>query len=128
MTITSATMSRAIRWTATTMLVACAGFWIWFVVSVGLSEGGLATAPVAGFVAAFALLVACAFARPRAGGVLALAAAIFAAWFFDSASARLMLALPLGLAGAGLLWPRGGVRAEQPVHRRAKPDTEERTG
>jgi hypothetical protein len=57
---------------------------------------------------------------PRIGGLLAVAAACFAAWFFDSSGARLLLALPLVVAGVGLCL--SGPWAWRPRLGRAKPD------
>ncbi len=91
-----------VRWASTVLLGACAAFWSWFALSVGFSEGTPAAAPVAGLVGSMAVLVITGVLVPRIGGMIALAAAAIAAWLFHSADARLLLALPVAVAGLGL--------------------------
>ena len=96
------TATPALRWGCTVLLSACVGFWSWFAIASGSSDGPESYAPAAIFVGSLATLLLSGVFAPRIGGVLAVLAAAFAAWFFDSTAARLMLALPLALAGLGL--------------------------
>jgi hypothetical protein len=61
-------------------------------------------APVVLFAAPVLVLTLLALIFPRIGGLLMIPAAIFGAWFFDDAGARMLLATPALLLGATLVW------------------------
>ncbi|MBL9032540.1 MAG: hypothetical protein JNM80_12645 [Phycisphaerae bacterium] len=88
-----------------------AAFWLWFAISVGVSEGRSALPYVAAFCVPVALIAALTWLRPRAASVVLIGAGVFAAWYYPHPAARLMLALPAIMAGlAFLMLPRRGAR------------------
>jgi hypothetical protein len=102
-----------IRIVATALLLLWGGFWLWFAGASILSEFDPATlaTPLLRFVLPLILLVALGIAAPRPGGILLIAASVYAAVYYDNTSARLLLALPAFLAGAALaIAGRGGPR------------------
>lgn len=89
------------------MVTGFAIFWLWFAISVGVSEG-LASLP---YVLAICLPVAglpiAAWVWPRFGGILLIAGGILAAWYYNHPAPRLMMALPAIVSGLVLvLTPR----------------------
>jgi hypothetical protein len=91
------------------LLIAWAGFWAWFVLAV--SFGGKEAAPPwwipAAWLSALALLVFLGWRWPKAGGIALVTAGLAAAGFFHNPWARLLLAAPAILLGAGCLALRG---------------------
>lgn len=81
------------------LLVLWAGFWLWFSVSVVLSERTLAWQPYA-FIATIIGLAAAAWRFPRIGGILMIAAGVAAAYYYDNVWARGLLATPAIVIGA----------------------------
>lgn len=89
---------------ARVLLVLWAGFWAWFVASVGLSEGLFSSPYPATGLALLAVLVAAAWRKPVLGGLLLLAFAAFSAYLFRAgAQALLGVSLPALLLGLSFL-------------------------
>lgn len=80
-----------------------AAFWCWFAGTHLFSEGSSAVPYVARIVGPFVLLVVVAWKWPKVGGLMAIAGGVFAAWYFPHPAPRLMMALPLVLAGVTLI-------------------------
>jgi hypothetical protein len=99
---------RAFTWITRALLVVWAGFWAWFVVMVSLGEPPpppwwIPTAWLGGLAA----LVALTWWRPAVGGVVLLAAGLWAARYFPNSQTRLLLAMPsivLGLVALATSW------------------------
>jgi len=95
-----------ISWGASLLTAIWGGFWVWFAV-LHVFEGDTYAAelmPVITFAAPVLILSLLAVVFPRIGGLLLIPAAIFGAWFFDDAGARMLLATPALLLGAMLVW------------------------
>ncbi len=81
------------------LLVLWCGFWLWFAISVVSSEPRIAWQPVAFVLSVLALtFAACVF--PRTGGVLLIAAGMWASYYYDNSGARALLAAPAIVLGA----------------------------
>jgi hypothetical protein len=95
-----------ISWGASLLTAIWGGFWVWFaVMHVFEGEGtGSSLIPVLSFAAPVLVLSILGMVFPRIGGLLLIPAAIFGAWFFDDAGARMLLATPALLLGAMLVW------------------------
>ena len=92
----------AIIWTSIVslaLLAIWAGFWLWFSISVVVSEGTLAWQPYT-FIAAIIALALTAWRYPKVGGPLMIAAGLAAAFYYNNIWARTMLALPAIAIGA----------------------------
>jgi len=91
------------NWPGRILVLAWAVFWGWFVLMVGGGEilhGTYQGVPyVATWAAALTGLTICVWRWPVLGGVLMLAAGLFAVVYFPSNGARLLLALPAGVIG-----------------------------
>jgi len=95
-----------ISWGASLLTAAWGGFWVWFAL-MHVFDAESTTAdllPVALFTLPVLILSILAVVFPRIGGLLMLPAAVFGAWFFDDAGARMLLATPALLLGATLVW------------------------
>ena len=94
-----------VRLAATALLVVWAGFWLWFSGMVLTSEwdGTVPWEPLLKVVLPIAAVTGLGLAAPRVGGLLLIAAALFAGAFFDNTSARLLMALPMLVIGASLV-------------------------
>ncbi len=106
-----------LRIAATALLLLWGGFWLWFAGASILSEFDPATLaiPLFRFVLPLVLLIALGIATPRLGGILLIAASVYAVIYYDNTSARLLLALPAFLAGVALaIAGRGGPRPAPP--------------
>lgn len=101
-----ATARHTARVFATGAMTVAGGFWLWFAAAVLTSEAsaGAAWTPLLMFVVPVALLTALTWLAPRVAGLLLVPAALFAGMFFDHTTPRLLLALPLLLTGAALVW------------------------
>ena len=97
---------RVISWGASLLTVVWGGFWVWFALMHILADNASASdiAPVLLFATPVLILAVLALIFPRIGGLLMIPAAIFGAWFFDDAGARMLLATPALLLGATLVW------------------------
>jgi hypothetical protein len=95
-----------LSWGASVLTVVWGGFWVWFALMHILADNASASdiAPVVLFAAPVLVLTLLALIFPRIGGLLMIPAAIFGAWFFDDAGARMLLATPALLLGATLVW------------------------
>ena len=95
-----------LSWGASLLTVVWGGFWVWFALMHILGDDRSASdiMPVLLFAAPVLILSLLALALPRLGGLLMIPAAIFGAWFFDDAGARMLLATPALLLGATLVW------------------------
>ena len=95
-----------ISWGASLLTVAWGGFWIWFALMhiLGPESSAADMMPVLLFATPVLILALLALIMPRVGGMLMIPAAIFGAWFFDDAGARMLLATPALLLGATLVW------------------------
>ncbi len=95
-----------ISWGASLLTAAWGGFWVWFALMHILDDQSTPAdlLPVALFALPVLILSILALALPRIGGLLMLPAAVFGAWFFDDAGARMLLATPALLLGATLVW------------------------
>lgn len=95
-----------ISWGASLLTVAWGCFWIWFALMhiLGPESSAADIMPVLLFAAPVLVLSLLALITPRVGGLLMLPAAVFGAWFFDDAGARMLLATPALLLGATLVW------------------------
>lgn len=85
-----------------TALVLWAGFWLWFSISVVISEPTLAWQPYT-FIGSLIGLSVAAWRFPKAGGIMLIAAGLFAGYYFDNVWARGLLALPALLIGIARL-------------------------
>lgn len=95
-----------ISWGASLLTALWGGFWVWFAL-MHVFDGESTAAdllPVALFTLPVLILSILALAFPRIGGLLMLPAAVFGAWFFDDAGARMLLATPALILGATLVW------------------------
>ena len=95
-----------ISWSASLLTALWGGFWVWFAL-MHVFDGESTAAdllPVALFTLPVLILSILALAFPRIGGLLMLPAAVFGAWFFDDAGARMLLATPALILGATLVW------------------------
>lgn len=95
-----------LSWGASLLTAVWGGFWVWFALMHILSDKASASdiAPVMLFATPVLVLTLLALIFPRIGGLLMIPAAIFGAWFFDDAGARMLLATPALLLGATLVW------------------------
>ncbi|MCR9074672.1 MAG: hypothetical protein NXI07_01400 [bacterium] len=95
-----------ISWSASLLTALWGGFWVWFALMHVLDGESTAAdlLPVALFTLPVLILSILALAFPRIGGLLMLPAAVFGAWFFDDAGARMLLATPALILGATLVW------------------------
>jgi hypothetical protein len=95
-----------LSWGASLLTVVWGGFWVWFALMHILGDDSSASdiMPVLLFAAPVLILSLLALALPRLGGLLMIPAAVFGAWFFDDAGARMLLATPALLLGATLVW------------------------
>lgn len=82
------------------------GFWVWFALMHVLDGENTAAdlVPAILFAAPVLILSMLALIFPRIGGILMIPAAVFGAWFFDDAGARMLLATPALALGATLVW------------------------
>lgn len=95
-------MQRILRYVSATSLGALllwAGFWLWFSISDVISEPTLAWQPYT-FIGSLVALSLIAWKVPKVGGVLLVAAGLFAGYYFNNIWARGMLALPAMIIGA----------------------------
>lgn len=95
-----------ISWGASLLTALWGGFWVWFAL-MHVFDGESTAAdllPVALFTLPVLILSILALAFPRIGGLLMLPAAVFGAWFFDDAGARMLLATPALLLASTLVW------------------------
>jgi hypothetical protein len=90
-------------WATRAFLTAWAGFWLWFIIASanGDQPGGLKWRLLFGGIAA--ALVAVSWAWQRIGGVLMVAAAMTAAYYFHNPGAYILLALPAAAIGLMLI-------------------------
>src|SRR5687768_3447814 len=99
----NATWQRVLRPVLRGLLLVWAGFWAWFVVMVSVGEP---PAPPwwipAAWLASLAALVALCWKRPTLGGLVLLAAGVWAAIVFPDPGARALLA-PALVLGAGCI-------------------------
>jgi hypothetical protein len=92
-------------WAVRAMLLVWAGFWLWFIIaSANGDPGGIYWRLLFGGIAA--ALAAISWFWQRVGGVLMVATAMSAAWYFHSPSAYTMLALPAAAIGLLLILTR----------------------
>jgi hypothetical protein len=93
-----------LRLAATLLLLLWGGFWLWFAGASIISEFDPETVgiPLLRFVLPVVALLALGVFTPRPGGVLLIAGSVYAGMYYDNASARLLLALPMLLCGLGL--------------------------
>ncbi|MHA7814577.1 MAG: hypothetical protein ACX94C_14425 [Phycisphaerales bacterium] len=117
-----------ISWGASLLTAAWGGFWVWFAL-MHVFDAESTTAdllPVVLFTLPVLILSILAVVSPRIGGLLMLPAAVFGAWFFDDAGARMLLATPALLLGATLVWlgpwKRRSLARRPRLPRRRKPD------
>jgi hypothetical protein len=98
-------MSRVGLLVARVLVLAWAGFWLWFNIASALGERDGFTQHMV--MAAVTLILAgtCWF-WPRVGGVLMVAAGIFAAWAFHNSVAFTLLSLPAATIGVILILTR----------------------
>lgn len=91
---------------ASLLTVLWGGFWVWFALMHILDGENTAAdlVPVLLFTAPVLILSLLALIFPRFGGLLMIPAAMFGAWFFDDAGARMLLATPALVLGATLVW------------------------
>lgn len=85
-------------------LLLWAGFWAWFVAAVSLGEEPAPPPwiPLAWFGALAGLVLLC-WKRPVLGGLVLVAAALWAGWYFANGGARALLAAPALALGLGFL-------------------------
>jgi len=95
-----------ISWGASLISVLWGMFWLWFALMHILdgSDTSASIMPVVIFSLPVLLLSMLALTMPRIGGILMIPAAVFGAWFFDDAGARMLLATPALLLGATLIY------------------------
>jgi hypothetical protein len=86
------------------LLVAWAGFWSWFALAVGLSEGRPAAVPVSLLVSSVLMLTSIGLRWPRGGAVFLLAGALVAALIFRGATAWWLFCGPMVLAAGLIPW------------------------
>lgn len=99
---------RLFRFLQRLLLVAWAGFWAWFVLAVSFGDEAPPPwwIPLA-WLGALAALVALCWRWPKVGGLVLVAAGLWAGVYFDNSGARTLLAMPavaLGLASLALGW------------------------
>ena len=96
--------SRVLRLTLRGLVLAWAGFWSWFVVMVSLGESPAPPwwIPVA-WLAGLTALVVLVWRWPTFGGLVLVAAGVWAALYFDNSGARALLAAPALVIGIGCL-------------------------
>lgn len=96
--------SRVLRILLRGLSLAWAGFWAWFVVTVSLGESPAPPwwIPVA-WLGSLATLVVLVWRWPTLGGLVLVAAGLWAAAYFDNAGARALLAAPALVLGVGSL-------------------------
>lgn len=106
---------------ASLLTVLWGGFWIWFALMHILDGENTAAdlVPMLLFATPVLILSLLALIFPRIGGLLMIPAAMFGAWFFDDAGARMLLATPALVLGATLVWL--GPWKRQSLARRVKP-------
>ncbi len=92
----------AARWVARSLLIVWAGFWLWFNIASMVGERDGAQPHLALALITVALAVTC-WCWPRIGGVLMIAAGVFAARAFPHTAAFLLLAVPGTAIGVLLL-------------------------
>lgn len=98
------------------LITAWAGFWVWFVSMVVLSEGPPSYPYGAAMGLPMLAVVLVAWRWRVVGGLLAIGAGIVAAWKFQGSSAILLLTIPPTLGGLLLLAGKHGPRrAECPA-------------
>lgn len=95
---------RPLRLVLRVALLAWAAFWAWFVAAVSLGEEPAPPPwiPLAWFGALTALVLLC-WKRPRLGGLVLCAAALWAGFYFANGGARALLAAPALALGLGFL-------------------------
>lgn len=95
---------RVVRTLATVLLLGWAAFWLWFCGAVLVSEwdGTIPWEPVLKIVLPIIVLTGLGLVVPRIGGLLLIAASVWAWLFFDSMSSGLWLALPMLMVGVML--------------------------
>lgn len=96
--------ARIAKWIGRAVVLLCAGFWTWFVVSVWVSDGSAAMKPALSILVPLWTLVVILWRWPRVGGVLLVAGGLFAAWFFHHKAPLVMMAVPLAAVGVLQLW------------------------
>ena len=91
---------------ASLLTVLWGGFWVWFALMHILDGENTAAdlIPVLLFTLPVLIMSMLALIFPRIGGLLMIPAAMFGAWFFDDAGARMLLATPALVLGATLVW------------------------
>lgn len=98
------------------LITAWAGFWVWFVSMVVLSEGPPSYPYGAAIGLPMLAVLIVAWRWRVAGGLLAIGAGLVAAWKFQESSAILLLTVPPIVGGLLLLAGKRGVRrAECPA-------------
>ena len=95
-----------ISWGASLLTAIWGGFWVWFALMHIFDNESTAAdlIPVMTFAAPVLILSILALIFPRIGGLVLIPSAIFGAWFFDDAGARMLLATPALVLGATLVW------------------------
>ena len=103
-TVSTASPPRRARLLLRAALLLWAGFWAWFVAAASLGEEPAPPPwiPLAWF-GALGLLVLLCWKRPASGGLVLVAAASWAAWYFANGGARTWLAAPALALGVGFL-------------------------
>ncbi len=91
--------TQPVMWLARIGLLGWAGFWLYFTLAHTFGGNPADVAPSLFVAIPILAITILALLRPRIGGVFLMLAAIFAAWYFDGAVARLAFALPPGLIG-----------------------------
>jgi uncharacterized membrane protein len=86
------------------VLVVWAGFWAWFALAVGLSEGRPAAVPVSLLVASVLMIASVGLRWPRFGSALLVVGAVLAAWIFRGAAAWWLFCGPMVLAAGLIPW------------------------
>ena len=92
-------LGRVFLWIARAGVVAWAAFWIWFCLSVGLSEGGRGALIASGMSLGFLTFATLVWTRPTLGGIMMVGLGIFAWRYFATEGAQLLLALPAFILG-----------------------------
>ena len=117
-----------ISWGLSLLTLTWGGFWVWFALMSAIgSESGAELVPFVLFATPVLVLSLLALLFPRRGVILMMPAAMFGAWFFDDAGARMLLATPALALGAALIWigpwRRSITRLPRRLKRKAPPPT-----
>lgn len=89
---------RWLAWISLGLLAAWAAFWLWFSISVVVSEQTTAWQPYA-FIGGVIGLALLAWRAPGIGGAVMILAGGWAAVYFNNSGAQLLLALPAAVIG-----------------------------